>query len=127
MGKKCILENCNEDAFSFYPHCKKHLEQIKTGEVYKDENGKWKEKQTKKILEIKNNNFCKLCGYLIFTQTEIKCEKENGGTFLIERNGTFQRALCHHTIIILPCHDCQHRTCQPIIRKLQVLDLHGFG
>ena len=62
MGKKCILENCNEDAFSFYPHCKKHLEQIKTGEVYKDENGKWKEKQTKKILEIKNNNFCKLCG-----------------------------------------------------------------
>ena len=77
MGKKCILENCNEDAFGFYPHCKKHLEQIKTGEIYKDENGKWREKNKKEIevnnllnsvnskIKNKKENVCKLCGELI--------------------------------------------------------------
>lgn len=39
MSKKCAV--CDENAFSYYPLCKKHLEMTKTGEVFKDENGKW--------------------------------------------------------------------------------------
>lgn len=39
--KKCIVENCRENAFGFYPQCKKHLEMIKTGQLIKNEKGKW--------------------------------------------------------------------------------------
>lgn len=39
MSKKCAV--CEDSAFGFYPLCKKHLEMTKTGEVFKDNNGKW--------------------------------------------------------------------------------------
>lgn len=39
MSKKCAV--CDDNAFGFYPLCKKHLEMTKTGEVFKDDNGKW--------------------------------------------------------------------------------------
>lgn len=44
MAKKCVIDNCEENAFGFYPLCKKHLEQTKTGQVYKDDTGKWRER-----------------------------------------------------------------------------------
>ena len=83
MGNKCVLENCNEDAFGFYPHCKKHLEQIKTGEIYKDEDGKWKEKNKKIELNDMKREFtvlpktgfdkCLVCG-----------NKTNGPAFCLD-------------------------------------------
>lgn len=45
MEKICVIDNCNEKTFSFYPLCKKHLDKMKTGEVFKDENGKWVERK----------------------------------------------------------------------------------
>lgn len=39
MSKKCAV--CDDNAFGFYPLCKKHLDMTKTGEVVKDSKGKW--------------------------------------------------------------------------------------
>lgn len=65
MSKKCIVENCNENAFGFYPQCKKHLEMIKTGQLIKNDKGKWTETTffSKDILPTPElNKECKLCG-----------------------------------------------------------------
>lgn len=74
MAKKCVLDNCSENAYGFYPLCKKHLDQTKTGQVYKDENGKWKESkgevkndspiQKENVIpeSVDNDGTCKLCG-----------------------------------------------------------------
>lgn len=50
--KKCIVENCNENVYGYYSHCKNHLEMIKNGLLVKNENGKWVEKQP---IDIKKN------------------------------------------------------------------------
>ncbi len=74
MAKKCVLENCNDNAFGFYPLCKKHLEQTKTGQVYKDKTGKWIEDnkidfsntltdaENENTIKDNEGNKCKLCG-----------------------------------------------------------------
>ena len=68
MAKKCVIDNCEENAFGFYPLCKKHLEQTKTGQVYKDDTGKWRETSScaqKKVDihdEKPSENECILCG-----------------------------------------------------------------
>lgn len=64
MGKICVIENCSNNAYGFYPLCKSHLEQSRNGEVYKNENGKWVEKASDLLLvELETNlNQCKLCG-----------------------------------------------------------------
>lgn len=73
-NKKCAIKNCNENAFGFYPLCKKHLEMTKTGEVLKNEDGKWIEQSKSDITDLfyninieKNetkstNTKCLLCG-----------------------------------------------------------------
>lgn len=70
MSKKCAV--CEDNAFGFYPLCKKHLEMTKTGEVYKNKSGNWSIKVSfeddKNFLEElqknvqEENKFCKLCG-----------------------------------------------------------------
>ena len=51
MSKKCAV--CEDNAYSFYPLCKKHLEMTKTGEVYKNDEGKWQLKSKQAT-----NHFC---------------------------------------------------------------------
>ncbi len=42
MGnKKCAIENCQNSTYGYYPLCNDHLAMIKTGEVVKDDDGKW--------------------------------------------------------------------------------------
>lgn len=73
MAKKCAV--CEENAFGFYPLCKNHLAMTKTGNVYKNDNGKWVLKNIKEeiannfkiIDEIHkkqedNNLYCLICG-----------------------------------------------------------------
>ncbi len=71
MTKKCAIDSCNENAFGFYPLCKKHLENTKTGQVKKDGNGKWIEvnagdsslsKNIDSSNSGKSNKLCRLCG-----------------------------------------------------------------
>ena len=72
MAKKCVISNCNEQTFGFYPLCKKHLDKIKTGEVVKNDDGQWVEiisdfeknilQSVKEMEEEEQNCFCKLCG-----------------------------------------------------------------
>lgn len=77
MSKKCAIDWCWDNAYGFYPLCKEHLKQIETGQVYKDNNGKWVEnnnkdnqnsfKDFKELLKEQDNtntqkdNTCKLC------------------------------------------------------------------
>ena len=76
MTKKCVI--CEENAFGFYPLCKKHLEMTKTGEVYKDQNGQWKLKQdetkNKENENVRINKKCLFCSN----------ETENGNLFCKE-------------------------------------------
>lgn len=67
MSKQCAV--CNENAFGFYPLCKTHLSMTKTGEVFKDNNGKWTlksknngvDKAEKINIKEETNKTCKLC------------------------------------------------------------------
>lgn len=77
MTKKCVI--CEENAFGYYPLCKKHLEMTKTGDVYKDKNGQWCLKQQEEIKNKENENVrinkkCLLCNN----------ETENGNLFCKE-------------------------------------------
>ncbi len=65
MGKKCAV--CDDNAFGFYPLCKKHLDMTKTGEVVKDSKGKWYLKDNNSNNNLKQvakeeNKKCLLCG-----------------------------------------------------------------
>ena len=69
MAKKCAIDTCNEKISGFYPLCEKHLKQIKTGEVVKNDKGKWIENNTTEeiceddsFFDIKINENCILCG-----------------------------------------------------------------
>jgi hypothetical protein len=75
MSKKCAV--CEDNAYSFYPLCKKHLEMTKTGEVFKNDEGEWQlkndkepEAMTKSCLlcgapTVKGYHYCKECYYNI--------------------------------------------------------------
>lgn len=56
MSKKCAV--CEDNAFSYYPLCKKHLEMTKTGEVFKNDDGEWqlKNKQRTNFVNTYYNN-----------------------------------------------------------------------
>lgn len=74
MAKLCVIDNCKENAYGYYPLCKKHLDRTKTGEVLKNKDGKWIEVNVKNLfnkidnelnIEEKENNTnikCLLCG-----------------------------------------------------------------
>lgn len=65
MAKKCLINNCENNAFGYYPLCKQHLEKMQTGEVIKNEDGRWIEissKNTKQPnIEINPSKKCHLC------------------------------------------------------------------
>ena len=58
MSKKCAV--CEDNAYSFYPLCKKHLEMTKTGEVFKNDEGEWQLKNDKEPEAMTKS--CLLCG-----------------------------------------------------------------
>lgn len=58
MSKKCAV--CEDNAYSYYPLCKKHLEMTKTGEVFKNDKGEWQLKNHEEPETITKN--CLLCG-----------------------------------------------------------------
>lgn len=60
MAKKCMI--CENNAFSFYPLCKTHLEMMKTGDVYKNDKGVWELKINENTLKNDDNKECLLCG-----------------------------------------------------------------
>lgn len=77
--KKCIVENCEEYAFGFYHHCKKHLDMIKSGVLIKDENGKWVEKNiifgSAQENKTNSDSVCLLCGENIISKNYIYCKE----------------------------------------------------
>lgn len=100
MGnKKCAIENCQNSTYGYYPLCNDHLAMIKTGEVIKDKNSKWRlknntwdnynkegqnaiENNEKKCLlcgEVTKNgyNYCKDCYYNIQDRMEELDKNQN--------------------------------------------------
>ena len=77
MSKKCAIDGCDETAYGFYPLCKQHLAQTKTGQVCKDADGKWYKTDSDSKMsksnfrdEISGENYCKLCGEPISAKYE---------------------------------------------------------
>lgn len=71
MAKVCAIKSCNQETKGFYPLCEHHLKMIKTGEVVKNEEGKWietgnhmhaKNELDNLLGDVSINKNCLLCG-----------------------------------------------------------------
>lgn len=92
MGnKKCAIENCQNSTYGYYPLCNDHLAMIKTGEVIKDDNGKWHLKHEQKQSFDYKTNFPKYKEHAInetLKENELTClicgKPSNGKHFCID-------------------------------------------
>lgn len=84
MAKQCAV--CDDNAFGFYPLCKKHLEMTKTGEVAKNDKGVWM---------LKNNRDSKnIFSRHIETKMNKQEEKENELSCIICGKNSYGKHFC---------------------------------
>ena len=66
-------------------------------------------------------------GCFVTAHPQIKQHIENGTIFLVESDCTRQGSIREFAVIILPCHNADQDTCQPVIRSLKVLYFDRLG
>lgn len=106
MSKKCAV--CDDNAFGFYPLCKKHLDMTKTGKVVKDSKGKWYLKDNANKNNIRNN-IDNIINKNYNTKEEEKQIGENNVVIINNENKARCITCGKKTDGLLFCSNCYHK------------------